>query len=207
MEAYWDWRFREGGRIWGDQPSRTAFLALDLFRKHNVSTVLVPGSGYGRNTRLFSTSGFEVTGVEISGVACTEARCFDPLSRFYHASALDMSFLAERFDAIYCFNVLHLFPAPERALLVEQCAARIKTTGLMYFTVFSEAEPSFGTGRETEENTFESKPGRPVHYFTGADLRRHFQGRQVVEYGTAADPEDHGGEPHTHLLRYICVLA
>ena len=206
MNEYWDKRFQAEGRIWGDLPSRTAEHALELFRQAGVKKILVPGSGYGRNTRLFATSGFDVTGIEISPLAYTMALTFDTLSRFYNASALEMAFLPDKYDAIYCFNVLHLFKAPERKLFLQQCAERVKAKGLMFFTVFSEKEASYGKGQEVEKNTFESKPGRPAHYFTSGDLKAHFKKMDIIESGIMEDPEEHGAEgPHTHQLRYICV--
>jgi hypothetical protein len=30
---------------------------------------------------------------------------------------------------------------------------------------------------------------------------------EIMETGITEDPEDHGGGPHTHILRYICVRA
>jgi SAM-dependent methyltransferase len=206
MNEYWDKRYQAEGRIWGDLPSRTAERALELFRKAGVKKILVPGSGYGRNTRLFSTSGFEVTGIEISPEAYTMALTFDNVSRFYNASALDMAFLPDKYDAIYCFNVLHLFREKERKLFLQQCAERVKANGLMFFTVFSEKEASYGKGQEVEKNTFESKPGRPVHYFTDSDLKAHFKKMEILETRIIEDPENHGAEgPHTHQLRYICL--
>ena len=131
---------------------------------------------------------------------------FDPLSGFFNASVLDMSFLPEKYDAIYCFNVLHLFREKDRKLFIDQCQERVKDNGLMFFTVFSEKESSYGQGKEVEKNTFESKPGRPVHYFTESDLKAHFKGMEILETGIMEDPEDHGAEgPHTHRLRYIYV--
>ena len=206
MNEYWDARFGSEGRIWGDAPSRTAEQALEIFRRYRVQSVLVPGAGYGRNTRLFSGAGLRVTGVEVSGVAYEMATTFDPATTFHQASALDLSFLDETFDAVYGFNILHLFRREERLTFIAQCREHVRPGGLLYFTVFSEREPSFGKGAEVEPGTFESKPGRPVHYFTGHDLRDHFPGLSVIATGLAEDEENHGEEgPHTHLLRYICV--
>jgi len=207
MNEYWQQRYQAEGKIWGDSPSRTAVYALELFKKNGVKKLLVPGSGYGRNTRLFSSSGFKVTGVEISLAACGMALEFDPSTRVYQSSVLDMSFLPVKFDAIYCFNVLHLFREFDRKRFLNQCAACLKNKGLMFFTVFSEKEPSFGQGAEVETNTFESKPGRPVHYFSDDDLKAHFRGMELIETGLMEDPEDHGEGHHIHILRYICVKA
>ncbi|MGD1120195.1 MAG: class I SAM-dependent methyltransferase [Dehalococcoidales bacterium] len=205
MNEYWDSRYRDEGKIWGEDPSRTAEQALAQFQLNNVKKVLVPGSGYGRNTRFFSAAGFKVTGVEISLEACRLALAFDPATRVFNISALNISYLKDKFDGLYCFNVLHLFHEADRKRFIKQCTGRMKQNGLMFFTVFSEKESSYGKGGEVEKNTFESKPGRPVHYFTEEDLREHFKGTEILETGITEDPEDHGEGPHTHLLRYICV--
>jgi len=205
-KEYWDRRFSKEGRVWGELPSNSAYCALEFFRKHNVNRILVPGSGYGRNTKLFSSSGFNVVGIEISEVACDLARQFDPLSRFYKGSVLDMSFDTDEYDAIYCFNVLHLFRAEERKLFMEECLGKLRKKGILYLTVFSEEEPSFGKGREVEENTYESRPGRPTHYFTEADLRESFSDFEVIDMGIIQEPEDHSGRPHTHILRYVLAI-
>jgi SAM-dependent methyltransferase len=205
MNEYWESRFQVEGKIWGEKPSRTAIQALEIFRLNKVTKILVPGAGYGRNTKLFSEAGLEVTGVEISARACQIAAKFDKLTKFYQGSVLDMSRLTEKFEAVYCFNTLHLFLEKDRKILVRQCADRLLNKGIMYFTVFSEKEESYGKGREVEKNTFESKPGRPAHYFSDADLRGHFAGIEIMETGMTEDPEDHGEGPHTHILRYICA--
>jgi 2-polyprenyl-3-methyl-5-hydroxy-6-metoxy-1,4-benzoquinol methylase len=205
VKEYWDKRYSTEGKIWGEKPSITAYRALEIFRKANFKSILVPGSGYGRHTMFFSNSGFEVTGIEISPVAIKMARQFDPLSYFYNASVLDMSFEHNKFDAIYCFNVLHLFRENERGIFIRGCGGRLKKNGLMFFTVFSEKEEDFGKGVEVEKNTFESRPGRPAHCFTEDDLRQHFAKYIVNDIGIIKDPEDHGGKPHIHILRYICV--
>ena len=82
-QEYWESRFIAEGKIWGESPSQTARAALQLFLANNVKTVLVPGSGYGRNTKLFSASGLDVTGIEISETAYNMAGQFDPHSKFF----------------------------------------------------------------------------------------------------------------------------
>lgn len=117
-----------------------------------------------------------------------------------------MSLLKDRYDAIYSFNVLHLFREAERKDFIRQCMEKLNPNSLMFFTVFSENEPSYGKGTGVEKDTFESKPGRPVHYFSESDLRGHFEGMEIIETGIMEDEENHGDEgPHTHVLRYILV--
>jgi SAM-dependent methyltransferase len=205
MSDYWDLRYADEGKIWGDTPSATAQYARDLFRSSGVRRVFIPGIGYGRNARVFVEAGMAVEGVEISGEAVNILKHDLPGVVCSSCSVMDTPFIGP-YDAIYCFNVLHLFMSGDRRALINKCRDALREEGLAFFTVFSEREPSFGKGAETEPGTFESKPGRPVHYFTDADLRAHFSGFDVLEQGLVEDQEDHGEEgPHTHILRYILV--
>ena len=204
QKTFWDTRFQKEGLVWGENPSKTAYYAMDIFKKRGVKSILVPGSGYGRNTRLFSGAGFKVIGVEISPAAVKMAEKYDPATKVCEGSVLDMSCATGKFDAIYCFNVLHLFYANERRLFIEECARKLNDGGLAFFVVFSEKERGFGQGNEIEKSTFEARPGRPTHFFDDADVREHFKGFDILESAIMEDPELHPGEgPHTHILRYI----
>ena len=128
---------------------------------------------------------------------------YDTETEVYNATVLDMSFIASKYDAIYCYNVLHLFRENDRKLFLRECLDRLKEQGLVFFTVFSDEEPSFEQGKEVEKNTFEIRPGRPVHYYSEDDLIEQFHDFNIIETGSMYDPEDHGGQAHTHILRYI----
>ncbi len=45
---FWDKRFAAEGKIWGDEPSVTAWRAASLFTAHGAQSALVLGCGYGR---------------------------------------------------------------------------------------------------------------------------------------------------------------
>jgi len=204
MKEYWQTRYLKDGKIWGIAPSKTTKHALSLFQEKNVKDILVPGAGYGRNSRLFSDNNFDVVGIEISDDACNIAKSHDPKTKFIKGSVLDMPFDNESYDAIYCFNLLHLFLQNERNLFLKNCYSKLNADGLVYFVVFSEKEKSYGKGKEIEINTYESKPGRPIHYFSEEDLINHFKDFSVIQTGLMEDKENHGdmGE-HIHILRYI----
>jgi SAM-dependent methyltransferase len=206
VRNYWNRRFSEEGRIWGECPSRTAVRAVALFRTYGVQKVLVPGAGYGRHTDYLTAEGFTVHGIEISDVAIGLAARGGKGLVYYRGSILDMPFSDDCYDAVYCFNVLHLFRATDRHDFIGKCADQLRPGGVVYFTVFSDGEPTYGKGEKVEEGTYESKPGRPVHYFTEADLRNHFAAFEILETGLAEDAEQHGEEGlHTHLLRTIAA--
>src|SRR5690348_15389583 len=99
MGDYWNKRFTEEGMIWGCEPSQTVTQAIDLFKKNNVHDILVPGAGYGRNTKAFS-SYFQVDGIEISSSAINLAKEWDLKTNFIQESVLEFS-TSQRYDGIY----------------------------------------------------------------------------------------------------------
>lgn len=205
MNEYWEKRYAKEGCIWGDNPSRTVEKANDLFRKEGLWKILIPGSGYGRNADYFASEAYDVTGIEISKTALTLTRKSNSNIRYVQGSIFDVTFQNELFDGIYCFNVLHLFLASDRRVFIHKCHDFLRPNGMAFFVVFSEQEANYGKGRQIEENTFETKPGRPAHYFTEEDLLANFKDFQIIETGLIEDSENHGDEgQHVHILRYIC---
>jgi SAM-dependent methyltransferase len=203
---YWNNRYSDNGKIWGTEPSSAAFYALKLFKNHEIIKILIPGAGYGRHTKFFSKNNYEVTGIEISETAVNIAKEFDSKSKCILGSVLDMPFTNEHYDAIFCYNVLHLFLKNQRKLFTDKCYNQLKDKGVAFFTVFSDQEESFGKGAKIEENTFESKRYRPTHYYTEPDLLEQLKNFSVIDTGIIEENEDHGElGPHTHKLRYIFV--
>jgi SAM-dependent methyltransferase len=205
--SYWDERFEKEGMIWGTLPSRTVSRADSCFQAHNCKTLLVPGCGYGRNAHYFQMKGYKVTGIDLSGVAIDMARKINTNIDYITGSILDTE-LKETFDAIYGYNILHLFLAADRKKFITRCQELLSPGGVAFFTVFSDQEKDYGNGRLIEPSTFESKPGRPAHYFTGEDLLNHFSHCIMIEQGMIEEQENHGAEGHhIHFLRYIAVKS
>jgi trans-aconitate 2-methyltransferase len=204
MTEYWNNRFLIENEIWGSSHSKTAELCLSFFLKNGIKKILIPGVGYGRNAQFFEKNGQNVEGIEISGHAIKMAKNKGLTFPIYKGNVLEMPFNDDKYEGIYCFNVLHLLKKPDRKSFIGKCYNQLNPGGLVFFVVFSEKEPSYGKGEKTEENTFESKPGRPVHYFDDEDIRNHFEEFKILETGLIEDCENHGDEGvHTHILRYI----
>ncbi|MFD1907977.1 class I SAM-dependent methyltransferase [Paenibacillus rhizoplanae] len=114
--------------------------------------MLVPGAGYGRNTKVFSAD-FTVYGIELSKPALELGAAWDPGTSFIAGSALEPQ-LGQPVDAVYCYDVLHLFLAGDRRRLIEASLSQVRTGGLLYFTSFSDEDRHNGCGRELEPGTF-----------------------------------------------------
>ncbi|MNI65364.1 Methyltransferase domain protein [compost metagenome] len=164
--------------------------------------MLVPGAGYGRNTKVFSGE-FTTYGIELSAEAVALAAEWDPRTTIITGSALEPQ-LDEMVDAIYCYDVLHLFLADERKQLIEACLAQLKPGGLLYFTSFSDEDPNNGCGRLLEPGTYEYKPDKYAHFFSEEDLRNHFTGTEIRVTGSCIERlQSPGGGTHEYLLRYL----
>ncbi|MEF2965804.1 class I SAM-dependent methyltransferase [Paenibacillus sp. M1] len=205
MDSYWNVRYHEEGLIWGQNPSSTAFHARDIFKQNNVTTVLVPGSGYGRNTKALSAD-FTVEGIELSGHAVKLARQWDPQSHFMEGSVLDSPTGGKKYDAVYCFDLLHLFLLKDRRKLIDHCIKQLNDSGIMYFTCFSDEDTHNGAGKRVEEGTFEYMEGKCAHFFTEEDLINHFGGLNLMEVGSVTEKLTYQDErTKEYLLRYIVV--
>ena len=135
-KAYWDNRFSKEGKIWGESPSKSALYALKLFKKYKLQKVLIPGSGYGRHTKYFSENSYETVGIEISKRAIEMAKKLDSQTTFINNSVMKMDIIREKFDAIYCFNVLHLFLLDDRRKFLKQCYNQLKKKWSCFFYDF-----------------------------------------------------------------------
>lgn len=188
--------------IWGSEPSPTALEAKELFRKHNVKSVLVPGAGYGRNTKVFSGE-FETIGIELSRAALAIAAEWDPACYYIPGSVLDCR-LEMKVDAIYCYDLLHLFLYEDRRRLLTNCLEQLHPGGLLYFTSFSDEDPNYGCGVCLEPATYEYKAGKYAHFFSEEDLRQHFEHTKIIKTGsnmeTLNDPQ---GSSYQYVLRSI----
>lgn len=199
---YWSWRFASEGMIWGSRPSPSAEWAKQRFVEAGASSVLVPGAGYGRNTKAFGPE-LAVYGVELSTAALELAAQWDTWTTFMAGSALELQ-LEQPADAVYCYDVLHLFLAADRRRLIETSLAQVHTGGLLYFTSFSDEDPNNGCGKQLEPGTYEYKAGKYAHFFTDGDLRAHFAGTEILETGSYTESlQSPQGGNHEYILRYI----
>ena len=176
MKSYWNARYM-GGHIWGDEVCPSAVMAGDGFHRYQVSDVLVPGCGYGRNSLWLAKRGFHVTAFDVADKAIELAieqshdESFD--IEYYVADVFDDSLLLGRqFDGIYLSNVIHLLLAEERKKLIDRLTSLLKPHGILTFSCMSEFDKNnYGIGVEVEPNTFEKHTGKPLHFFSEEEIR------------------------------------
>ena len=114
----------------------------------------------------FRHLGSNVTGIEISKEACALAQEYDPATKLHNGSFLDDDLVQGQYQGIYCFNVLQLFPKPDRIRFVRKSAQLLAPKGLMFFTGISDQDESFGQGEELRRIPLQLKPGKILHFFS-----------------------------------------
>ena len=209
-KEYWDKQFAQHGTIWGDTPSETAFIARKLFQQRGIRSVLIPGVGYGRNAQLFVRDGFSVCGNEYSEYAAESIKTKLPSLKLIVSDVFelgnDLGNKLGQFEAVYCFDLIHLFLERDRNRLIKILRDRVSTGGLLFVAVLSSEVEYFGVGEQLERNTFEVRPGKVMHFFEAEELRDHFPNDKVVSEGEVVDSvvhSEHGVKRYS--IRNICV--
>jgi SAM-dependent methyltransferase len=84
------------------------------------------------------------------------------------------SFEDSCFDTVIMFNTFHFMVEPVREKAITETYRILKNGGVVVQAIFSTGESGFFQGIEVERNTFEFKPGRPVHFFSESEIRNAF---------------------------------
>lgn len=200
---YWDERYRKGRFEWGEQQTLVAEVARDTMEKRGFKRVLDVGCGYGRDCIYLARAGFDVVGIDVSAEALRLARDWakgDGLKiDFMHMDITDNGFEDSRFDTVIMFNTFHFMLEKVREKSISEINRILRGGGLLVQAMFSRGEKGFGQGREVEANTFECKPGRPVHFFSEAEIRNAFAGFTIERLDEVAIHEVHQyGNEHFH---------
>lgn len=172
---FWEKSFQDKQEMWGMAPARSAILTNRLFVQKGIKNVLIPGIGYGRNAQTFRDNGMHVTGIEISQTAIDLMRKnYSNEIPVYKGSVTDMPFDEKRYDGIFCYAVIHLLDAEERAKLIRDCYNQLSENGYMAFAVISKKAPTYGTGKSIGKDRFEQFGGVNLFFYDEESIREEF---------------------------------
>jgi SAM-dependent methyltransferase len=188
MTDYWESKFRKDKTLWGFEPSESAIIALEIFRENNVSNILIPGIGYGRNAKLFLDEGINVTGIEISESAINIAKKNKLNCPIHHGTVTSMPFDNTIYDAVFCYALVHLLNKHDRQQFLKLCFKQLKNNGLMIFTVTSKMIGTYGKGRYLSKDRFEIEPGLKVFYYDQESIRNEFSEFGLIQFKEIVEP-------------------
>lgn len=176
MTEFWEQAFKDKQEMWGLEPARSAALTKDLFSKHNVKNVLIPGIGYGRNAQIFTDSGITVTGIEISKTAVDLAqKHFGDELKIYHGSVTEMPFDDKLYDGIFCYGLIYLLNNDERAKLIQDCYNQLTEDGFMIFTAITKDAQTYGQGTQISKDRFEMFGGVKIFFYDKKSIEEEFE--------------------------------
>lgn len=200
---YWDNRYKEAGFEWGRQQTIVAEIARDIMEQRKFKRVLDGGCGYGRDCIYLAKEGFDAVGIDASAEALGLAREWASKEGltidFRNTDITDTGFEDFFFDTVIMFNTFHFMLEKPREKAITEIYRILKNGGMVVQAMFSRNEKGFGEGIEVEENTFEFKPGRPVHFFSGDEIRNAFAQFAILQLDEIAIHEVHqDGNEHFH---------
>ncbi len=179
---FWDEAFKEKQEMWGFEPAKSAVITKDLFVKHNIQNILIPGIGYGRNTQVFRENGISVTGIEISQTAIDLAhKHFGKDLKIYHGSVNEMPFDRNLYNGIFCYGLIYLLDEDERRKLIQNCYEQLAEGGFMVFTAITKNAQTYGNGTLISKDRFEMFGGVKIFFYDKESVTEEFANAGLFE--------------------------
>lgn len=192
MSEFWDEMFRKIGTVWSFEPADSALQTSDLFASKKIRNVLIPGIGFGRNTKPFIEKGMHVTGIEISETAIRLARENGLKIPIHHGSVAEMPFDDLVYDGIYCYALIHLLNKIERRQFLKNCYNQLGEGGLMVFIAVSKSYTKlYENGKPVSKDRFRIQNGLDVFFYDSASIEREFSPFGLIEYREIEEPVKH----------------
>jgi SAM-dependent methyltransferase len=186
QKDHWNEVYGSKPDFFGEGPSDCARIALDLFRKNGVGSVLELGCGQGRDSLLFARNGLEVTAVDYSETAVSALR--------ERAESLGLSsrvlartcnlkeplpFADQTFDACYSHMLLCMeLSTAEIAGILRQVHRLLRPGGIVVYSVRSNFDRHFRTGRHIAEDIYEVG-GFVIHFFDERKINKLAGGYRI----------------------------
>lgn len=206
MTEFWEASFQDKKTMWGFEPADSAIATAKFFRKKGLSSILIPGFGYGRNAKAFTDQGFRVTGIEISETAIALAqKHYGDEVKVYHGSVSAMPFDQELYDGVFCYALIHLLNEEERLKLIVDCYNQLKPEGYMVFVAISKSDAAYGEGEKLSKDWFKTKHGVRLFFYDADSVENEFGEYGMVEAKEITEPaENTGNKPSRKFWQITC---
>ena len=206
MNEFWEETFKSKKPIWGQEPSNSAILIKNFFLEHNISDILIPGIGYGRNAKVFYDNAINVTGIEISKSAIELAHKYVSKDiQIYYGSVTEMPFDTKSYKGIFCYSLIHLLNKFERKDFIDNCYKQLASGGHMFFVVVSKKANMFGDGKVISTDRFNIQNGLKVFFYDEQSIKQEFSSYGLVSFEEFDEPIKHMvNEPPLKCLLIKC---
>lgn len=211
--AYWDKKYREKGKIWGEGHTEAAEFSARLFHRKGVKTVLEVACGYGRDLAYLAGEGFGCTGVDVSGEAIRMAR--ESLAgkdvSLVNGDLSHPQLMWKKFDAVYICNLLHLLDINERHRIMKATRKLLEPGGVAMGMVLSVNDPQeYGKGEKVQKHAYRAPDGRVMYFFTKESAAEIFTMSDFSIIDIREIPYHEifqSGEEHHHLMWLVAAAG
>jgi len=177
---FWDIRFDKFNTMWGLEPTDSSIETKDFFLEQNITDILIPGIGYGRNAKPFIKNNMEVTGIEISQSAIDLAKKLGLDIPIHHGSVSEMPFDDKKYGGIYCYALLHLLNETDRNKLIKASFEQLKPGGYMIFYTVSKKDAMYGEGTKIAKNTYKRGPDIEMFFYDRETITHDFSSYGLI---------------------------
>jgi SAM-dependent methyltransferase len=219
----WERRYASAEeRLWGDDPSELARLAVARLRAYASRdlTLLDVGCGYGRDTMYLATElGCRALGIDGSPAAIATARSnLLAAVRTQGENAPAVDYLTGDFaevisegrhgvpyDIVYCCNLYHLLGPIGRRELAAALAAAARPGGLLYLSTLSPRDAQhYAVGEPVAGEERSWVNGVYLHFCTAEELSRDFAAFEILDLDERSYVEPlANGRVHHHTSWFL----
>ncbi len=171
MNNIWNKVYSDDSTFFGEGPNDFAKKYYEYFIQNNVKKILDLGCGQGRDAIFFSLNDLKVYAVDSPIVAIEGIQKFNEKNnQLINAKCIDakqgLPFDNDYFDAIYSHMFYNMnFTNKELDFLFQETNRILKTKGLLCFSVRSDKDELFDTGKKIDKDIYEIN-GFQIRFFS-----------------------------------------
>lgn len=203
IESYWNKKFLDEKKVWGDNPSLACKKAVTFIRRKvalldKITKILDIGAGYGRDIQYFLKYNYDVEGIDISENAVQLAKEHFPDIPLKVKSIFNTDYKNDSFDIVFGNFVIHLFDYSDRKLLRDECYRMLKSQGWCIFSVASIKDADYGKGETIGPNLYRNSRGVLKYYYSESNVLEEFNRFSSITIEPIKEFHTHGNKPHVH---------
>ncbi len=183
QSEHWESNFSSKPVMFGLEPSYSAKIALEVFKKNKIKNILELGAGLGRDTIFFAQNGIYVHAIDysLSATNIIKKRSKENnLEKFIKVQNYDirqkLNFDNQSFQACYS-HMLFCMALTNQNLkdLNKEIGRILKKDGINIYTVRNQTDGDFKKGVHRGEDMYEMN-GFIVHYFSENKVKKLLDG-------------------------------
>ena len=183
QSQHWEKSFSSKPGMFGSEPSYSAKIALENFKKNNIKHIIELGAGLGRDTIYFAKNSIKVTALDCSPTAIkiiedksSNLRLSDFINVQTHDLRQKLNFKDNSFEGCYSHMLYCMaFTYSELENLNNEICRVLKKDSLNIYTARNYRDADYKKGIYHGEDLYEMN-GYIVHYFSDEKIKKLLKG-------------------------------